>query len=512
MPTTTPRPPFAWLKPHQTVVVTSLITILGAFFRFWRLDTLPPGLTDSQAQAGLQALSLLEHVTQPALSPANNFAPLWIWLQAASIYALGHTELALRLWPAFLGTLAILTTWLWVRSWFGDRMAWLAAFLVAASPWAITLSRNGLEAAGYPLLVTTSLWLATRAWRRRSIASSLLLAGILLLDLLAGPLGWLLVLTLALTGLVQLARTRQLIRPSRASFIGLTGLAVGLIGFVYLILTSWSNLRQLPTTAGLSHSASLIATNLVKTLLMFNVYGDENYRHNLSGYPLLNVFVGLMLIAGLLVALSRLHQRVYRLLFVFALVSLIPAIITTAPAPNAARSIMLLPISLTLAALGISYLLELWYATFPINSAARSVGQVAIIVLLILTGFQGYTQYFRAWAGLSQVHAAYNEGPVQIAHHLKTDKFNGQRFIVATPPEQAVIAYLDHNQITYQALTASAIAGLPIITGPRQFIITAIDHAEAVKVLKVKLPGGVLRPHYSSFNQTEIYYTYELAK
>ena len=83
-----------------------------------------------------------------------------------------------------------------------------------------------------------------------------------------------------------------------------------------------------------------------------------------------------MFVAGLLVAISRLHERRYRLLLLFFVVLLLPALLTTVGVPNAARAFAAAPIVLTLAALGISYMLELWYRTSPINSAARTTGQI----------------------------------------------------------------------------------------------------------------------------------------
>lgn len=506
------RPPFAWLGKHTAIIGLLGAVGLAAFFRFFQLPSLPPGLHSSSAGVGLQALNLLNHGTLPGLDAANNFAPFWVLLQAITIKLLGNSELALRLWPALIGTLAVLATWLWARSWFGLRIAWLASLLLAVTPWAVTLSRNGVEAAIFPLLTTLTLWVATVAWRRPSLWHSLALAGVLTLDLLSGPIGWLTALTVLGVGVVVLAKQKSLFSIDRPRLTAVGGLALGLAVFGYLAAASMSNLKALPQVAGLVPNLSTLGSNLVKTLLMFNVTGDENYRHNLSGEPMLNAFVGLMLVAGILTGISRLHERRYRLLFLVTIVLFLPAVVTTVGVPNAARASAILPLILVFSAVGISYMLELWYRTFPINSAARTLGQSAIIVLLGLSVFQGYTQYFRAWAGSSQVHTAYNEGAVKIAKFLQTDKFSGQRFVVGSSEELPVVAYLTHNKTSYTAMAAKDIAGLPITPGPRQFLISAVSKPEAVKNLRLKFPGGVLRPLYSDLNQSEISYVYEVKK
>jgi hypothetical protein len=507
------RPPFVWLGNYTAAVSVLSAVAIGAFFRFFQIGSLPPGLHSGSATVGLQALDLIEHAALPGLNAANGYAPVWVLLQAVSIKLLGHTELALNLWPAIVGTLAILTTWLWLRSWFGLRIAWLASFLLAVTPWAVTLSRGGSVAAIFPLLTSLTLWVATRAWRQRTTGSGLALAAVFVLDLFAGPVGWLLIVTSAAIALVLLFRSKQLLKLDPARIAAAAGLTVGLAGFGYLVDISLGAVKALPQTAGLAYTIGSFGSGFVRTLLMFNVTGDENYRHNLAGEPLLNAFVGLMFVAGILIGISRLHERRYRLLFVYFIMLLLPALLTSVGVPNAARAAATLPIVLALAAVGISYMLELWYRTFPINSAARVTGQAAIIVLLGLSMFQGYTQYFRAWANTGQVYVAYNEGAGRMAQNILVDKkFAGDRYVVATPDEQPVVSYLVHGAKAYTPLQAKDVAALPITPGTRKFIISAASREEAVKSLKLKFPGGVLRPLLSDFNQAEICYIYEVTK
>jgi 4-amino-4-deoxy-L-arabinose transferase-like glycosyltransferase len=510
------KPPFGWLGRHLIAGSTLIILAIAAGFRFFDLNELPPGMDVGAATSGLQALNLANHGWLPGLNLTNQYAPVWIWLQALSIRALGHTLLALQIWPALLGTLAVLTTWLWARAWFGHRVAWVTAFLLAVSPWAVTLSRNGVVDALFPLLSTLTLWTATLAWKKGTAKNQLAFSGALLLDLLSGPIGWLVAAATLLTGAVLLSKKHELFKLNRARGAGLAGLGIGLAALAYLIGISMTAVKALPAAANLVNSADSFFTSFYRTLLMFNVHGDDNYRHNLSGEPMLNAFVGLMLVAGLLVVISRLHERRYRLLLLFTGVFLLPGILTSTGAPNAARVFAAAPLILAIASIGISYMLELWYKTFPINSAARATGQAAIIVLLALTLFQGYTQYFKAWGGSSQVYTAYNEGTVQLAGKLSDDArdkhFKGTRFVVAAPDEQPIAQYLVAGTLPYIAIKASDLNALPIDPGTRRFWITDSQRDEAVKSLKLKFPGGVLRPHYSDFNQTEIYYTYEATK
>jgi hypothetical protein len=235
-------------------------------------------------------------------------------------------------------------------------------------------------------------------------------------------------------------------------------------------------------------------------------------RHNFGGEPLLNAFVGLMFVAGLLVAISRFAQRRYRVLLMLFIVFLAPAAISVVGLPNAAHAAAVLPVVAVLAAVGVSYMLELWYATFPINSAARTTGQAVIIVLLALTLFQGYTQYFRAWAGSTETYAAYNEPAVAVAKFVQAEPAKTIFYAVAQSDELPVVAYLNNyinDESRYIPLTPGQVAGVPL-GGTKQFVITAAARDEAAKSLSLKFPGGKLRPYTSAFSQDEIYYTYEM--
>jgi len=277
---------------------------------------------------------------------------------------------------------------------------------MAVSPWAVTVSRSGVDSSLLTLLVPLTLWLGTRALRRPGTMQYAAFGAVLAVDLLSGPIGWLLALCAICLGLRRLAVEHSLVKFNRARAVGAVLFVSGAAALAYFIANSIPAITSMARALELTFDPMIIGGNIVKVLLMFNVHGDDNYRHNLAGAPLLNAFVGLMLVTGLLVSISRLHQLRYRVLLSFTLVMLLPAIITTSGVPNSTWAVGALPLIFALVGIGTAYMLELWYATFPINSAARASGQAAIILLLALTLVQGYTQYFRAWAGSTAVYGA----------------------------------------------------------------------------------------------------------
>jgi hypothetical protein len=151
----------------------------------------------------------------------------------------------------------------------------------------------------------------------------------------------------------------------------------------------------------------------------------------------------------------------------------------------------------------------LWSATFPVNSAARSLGVSAIGLLLILTAYQGYTQYFTAWANSSQTYLAYNRATSAAAQFAYSRPKSEQDILVGDVNENPVTQYLlQHKQITF--ITPDELKSLP--TGqPRNFIITADAHDTVVSTLVQRFPGGTLKSHLDR-DGSELFYDYSISK
>jgi len=490
------------------------LVILASFMRFWKIDMLPPGLTATEARLGESVIGFISYGHLPAFTSSNGYSPLMVLFEVLPFKLLGATTWSLRLIPALLGVLSVLALWFWARSWFGSRIAWIAAFLLAVSPWAITISRNDSASSLVPLLVPLTLWLVTVSYRRNSVAGWVFLGSVLGLDLLAGPLGWITAGLAVVAGIYWLVTRRRLPKWSYGRGAAFAVLLVlgGIAG--YLAGRLPSGIMTLPAQLGLPAGASAIGSTVVSALLMFNVRGDGSFQHNLGGEPLLNVFVGLMFVAGILVAVSRIGANRYRRLLIVFAAFFLPVCLSVTGAPDAARAAGVMPITMVVAALGISYLLGLWYSTFPINSAARVTGRAAVALLMLLTAFQGYTQYFHAWAGSTETYLAFHEEAVKasdFADKAALANPNVKRYLVVAGDELPIATYLTTAK-SAQVITTSELVTLPTAPGPYEFILTSAVRDKATQALTDKFPGGKLKPYYSDFNASDIYYDYKVTK
>jgi 4-amino-4-deoxy-L-arabinose transferase-like glycosyltransferase len=138
--------------------VLLLIVLLAAFWRFYRLDTVPPSPSLDEVSIGWNAYSVLETgrdeygTRLPVLLRAyDDYRPaLYVYLVVPFVKLLGLSVWPVRLPAAILGVMAVLATFWLGKELFkqkgqGDQIGLLAAFLLAISPWHIYLSRLGHE-------------------------------------------------------------------------------------------------------------------------------------------------------------------------------------------------------------------------------------------------------------------------------------------------------------------------------------------------------------------------------
>ena len=156
----------SWLYKHRLKLSVAFILLLAAFMRFYQLDSLPPGLHPDEAANGLDVFKILEqHDFRPFYSTNGGREALFFYLQSIGVLIFDNTILGLRVAPALLGTLAVGAVYLWASSWFGRRAGLIAALLMAVTPWAVIISRDGFRAGMIMLIVPLTLWLFTKSFQ-----------------------------------------------------------------------------------------------------------------------------------------------------------------------------------------------------------------------------------------------------------------------------------------------------------------------------------------------------------
>ncbi len=145
-----------------------LIFLIAGVLRFFQLDTLPPSLEWDEVATGYDAYSILK----TGKDQYGNFLPLtfrslddykpplYTYMTALSISVFGWNDFAVRFPAAFLGTLAVISTFFLTQALFNKRkLSLITALLLAISPWDVLFCRLGLETNCTIFFTTSGVWL-----------------------------------------------------------------------------------------------------------------------------------------------------------------------------------------------------------------------------------------------------------------------------------------------------------------------------------------------------------------
>ena len=155
------RPSGGRRRPRPQLRHIPLIVVLavGCFARTWEFGLLPSGLNPDEASNGLEALSLYRYGTDrngipypvKFISWGSGQDALYAYLLIPLIAALGLSPAVVRLPMLGFGLMALPLMYVVSRRIFDSRVALLATFMLAISPWHILLSRWALESNLFPL-------------------------------------------------------------------------------------------------------------------------------------------------------------------------------------------------------------------------------------------------------------------------------------------------------------------------------------------------------------------------
>lgn len=357
------------MKIRKSIVLFLLILALGAFFRFYLITEIPPGIYPDEAMNGNNALEALDTGNFKIFYPENNGREgLFINLQAISLRMFGNEPWALRMVSAFFGTLTILGIYLLtkelfhknpnikiqiskeapnpnnqkrLRNWdfignlnleFGiyEVVPILAAFFTATSYWHINFSRIGFRAILVPFFATFGMYFLLRGLRHSNILD-MVLAGVFIglgfytyiafrfvPFVIAVPLVWYLrqwwIQRLSKDEISTEVSPPKKINTSCipcaiALFLFITFVAALPVGYYFLQNPQDFLGRggQVSIFSSGSPFKEFIKSNLL-TIAMPFVWGDCNWRHNYACRPELNPIVSAFFVIGLITSISLLRN------------------------------------------------------------------------------------------------------------------------------------------------------------------------------------------------------------
>lgn len=409
----------------------ALVLFLAAFLRFYRLDSLPPGLFFDEAWASLQARDLLSQPSPPVYFAADfgGIHPAVVYLTALARWLTGGDPRAIRYGVAAAGVATVGLTFVALRAIFQsdeetkEQAAAIAlggALVLAITFPFLALTRIGFETVLPALPACLVFFFLARAIRAERPGMPYVWAGIALgLSLYTYYSARLLPLAVALA-LFWIAWVGR--RGFRRSLIGLVVVALfALVVFLPMAVYFLQNWEQFTDRSGTASYNTLgpgaesvplaLLSNLGHTVAGFSLpgFGDEITRHNLPGRPIYDPFLSLLFWWGAVALARRPRQIRSALLLSWAGVMVLPTVLTDG-APTYTRLLGAMPALAGIAALGGRELFRLLRRP---SLVARGLSWLAPAVLIVgLAGSLSLTatDYFGRWAADPGLDEAFQVG------------------------------------------------------------------------------------------------------
>lgn len=382
---------------HYALPLVILLTAF--FFRFHRLNEVPPGMTHDEASIGFfvkQIANRTGFVIDAPYGYANE--PFTKYSASLLMFGIGQTEWALRAHQAFWGVLLVVMTLKWGSVAFNHTVGVAASTLVAVSFWATMTSRFALNSNPAPALFTGAMWLLWVALfkekvRRRWLAwlgfALLLAASLVTYEASRGA--WLALPTFAVY-LFAINRRERLPQFLVSMSLG-TSLALPHL----LNPAAWGRTGTLSVALGEAAKGNVtpLLTNVSEAFGTLFIKGDPFVVYNIPNRPVLDWVSGLLFVCGVLICLWRWKNpsNVFVVLWLGA---------GFAPAAAIGAFTMMLhaittqTVVMVLVALGASKI-------------ARRIkyGWWAFAALVVFTAFVNFNDYFYKWADAKDTRAAY---------------------------------------------------------------------------------------------------------
>lgn len=444
-----------WL--YTGILLTSIVA-LAAFVRLYDIKNYPPGLFPDEAANGEDVQLILSGDMRPFYPRGNGREAMFFYLQATLVKTFGIGVWQMHAASALVGIGAVLAMYFATRVYFGRLAGLLAALFLATSSWHITLSRTGFRAIQIPLIIllfTAFVGYVVRSVKEKRIAISYVYAALAGVAFASGfytyiayramigvIVGIFILLLLAAMhpkiGFPHIRRYgKQTVFAILFSMITIAPLAlyfyqhpadfIGRAGQVSIFSPDLQREHGNGTLLG------TLAYSTNQTLLSFFYHGDENWRHNVAGYPLLNPLVGLLFVLGILWTIKGTYDvfrqilrgkevhlgMIYPYLLLVLLGMMLPVITTAEGMPHALRSIgMAAPIYILAGTAGAVFFR--WLMAWGNKRSIASVVRGVAIGLIIVFSAYGPLLYFIVSRNTPKAHAEYRGDLTVVSEYINS--------------------------------------------------------------------------------------------
>ncbi|MFN8473159.1 MAG: glycosyltransferase family 39 protein [Anaerolineae bacterium] len=318
------------------------ILFIGAALRLYKIASIPPGPSFDATFYGLDALEILRGARPVFMATNAGREALFSYLVAFFYLFTGPGGLGIYLSSALVGILTIPAVYLAASEVLADEdgvlRAWgplAAALFVCVSYWHVQLSRQGVRAILVPLftaLVVYFLWRGLRTGRVAMFAACGVTLGLSMYSYQAIRLVPVLVVA-AFVG-VRLWRPGWPPAPWRNLALVLVLAAVVALPLAAYAVNHPTEFNQrvedalvLNNPGESSSGLQALRDQVVDTLLMFSIRGNDSPIKNIPYHPGLDPFLSALFMLGIIIALLRIRRFPYAFLLFWLGVMMVPSML-----------------------------------------------------------------------------------------------------------------------------------------------------------------------------------------
>jgi len=349
----------------REISILAAIVFAGLVLRLIKLNEIPFGTWYDEADFGLNAKRI---ITEPGFLPVffesiGRVPAYFMYLAALSFKIFGISTESLRYVSALFGSGTILVAYYCGKEIFNKRIGLILAFFISFSRWNINWSRIGLDNITVPFFELLTIFLLIKAIRKNDYFC-FAIAGISLGLGLSFYSAMRIFPFVILIWLVSKFRKNHTLFTSfwKGYLLFGLGVLIVLIPLVnYAIFNPdifWGRVQQTSIFNGKTTQAAwtAISETTKEHLLMFNLDGDQNGRHNIPGKPMLDPITGALMVLGFFISLVKIKKSTFLLLLAWFLLMLLPGILSLDfESPQSLRAIGALPAAFLLACVPIFY-------------------------------------------------------------------------------------------------------------------------------------------------------------
>jgi hypothetical protein len=514
-----------WQIPITRWTLLVILTIaISAFFRFYRLDSVPSEMVSDHAEKLLDVYDVLGGQTRIFFPRNTGREPLQFYLIALTIkiFNTGISFLSMKIGTSLLGLLSLIYVYKLGEEIGNKWVGILAATLMGIAYWPNILARVALRFILYPAFVAPTLYYLIRGLRR-GLRNDFIIAGVTLGIGLHGYTPFRIVPFLVIVVVAIYIVHRESQNYRRQTLFGLALLAFFAFIIFIPLLRYWVEYPEVFAFRAFSRIGTterpipgpaylILLSNLAKSLAMVNWSSGNIWVVGISNYPALELISAAFFLVGIVLLFTRyIRQRSWLdlvLLLSYPLL-MMPAILSLAfpdenPALNRSGGVSV--IVFLIAAIGLEGLLQ----TIRHKIGGKFGQRTAFVLAGALVFFSATLNYnltFERYAEQFRLGAWNTSEMGSVIENFANT--------IGDPDTAWVVAYphwVDNRLVGINAgfpnkdysIWPEAFPTTLEVPGPKLFLVK-VDDEEALAQLHTLYPQGVSSLHDSYYENKDFY-------